>query len=283
MPTEQWKPDSSQLYQEMDGFWIARTITALSYPESGNDHCLQVEDTSYWFAHRNRCITNVIRNYPPAGIIVDVGGGNGFVSLALQQEGLNVVLVEPGMSGARNSWQRGVRPVVCADLQDAGFAASSVEGVGIFDVLEHIEDDVKFLEIIGSILRLDVSVPAYGALWSTVDAETRRFRRYCAAGLYNTLHKAGSDMEYFSGMFAWFPVPTLLLLFGMHGESKEHIGRGHQIPNRAIGCVDSCLSDDEFVRVEQGASTLFDSGLVVPVDLRSKRSARCDVIALDSR
>lgn len=50
-------------------------ITRISYPEGGHAVCREVEDSSFWFAHRNRCIVAAVERMPPCGPILDIGGG----------------------------------------------------------------------------------------------------------------------------------------------------------------------------------------------------------------
>src|SRR5579872_4182192 len=128
-----------------DGWWISGKIGDVSYPDCGNSLCLLVENSSFWFQHRNRCILELIRLFPPPGTIFDVGGGNGCVALAIQESGFDVVLVEPGLEGVRNAFQRGVRLVVQSTLEGAGVLAGTLPAVGLFDVLEHVRDDLDFL------------------------------------------------------------------------------------------------------------------------------------------
>ena len=45
-----------------------------------------------------------------------------------------------------NAKKRGVDNIVCSTLKDAGFKKESLESVGFFDVMEHIEEDVKVFE-----------------------------------------------------------------------------------------------------------------------------------------
>lgn len=54
---------------------------------------------------------------------------------------LKVVLLEPGPDGVRNARRRGVRQVLRGTLEAAGFLPDSIPSAGLFDVLEHIEDD----------------------------------------------------------------------------------------------------------------------------------------------
>ncbi len=59
----------------------------ISYPLSGHRIMAELEETSFWFNHRNDVLMTAIRRFPPPGPILDVGGGNGYVSLALKRAG----------------------------------------------------------------------------------------------------------------------------------------------------------------------------------------------------
>ncbi|MCB0332599.1 MAG: class I SAM-dependent methyltransferase, partial [Bdellovibrionales bacterium] len=181
---------SSNLELRSDGLWVSKDQSEIAYPESGNEGCYQIEENSFWFRHRNNAIVSVIRAFAPNGAIYDIGGGNGFVSLGMKDAGFDVVLVEPGVSGALNGKKRGLETVVCSTLQDAQFAPHSLPAVGIFDVLEHIEDDVAFLQMIRAALRPDgklyLTVPAYQWLWSQEDVYAQHYKRYTISQLKKT-------------------------------------------------------------------------------------------------
>src|ERR1051326_6914805 len=206
---------SSRLRRGEDGCWVAASSGPLSYPAGGNDACFAVEDESFWFRHRNACLLAVLRRWPPRGTLFDVGGGNGAVAAAVQEAGLDVGLVGRGRGGARNARQRGVESVVCARLEDAGFPPATIPAVGLFDVLEHIEDDRSFLRSIGALLvpggRLYLSVPAYRVLWSSEDVHAGHYRRYRLSGLRRLLVLAGFRVEYSSSLFWPLPAPIFLL------------------------------------------------------------------------
>ena len=63
---ENWTPPS-KLLEKRDGIWHARASSTVSYPKEGNDVCFQVEDSSYWFAHRNECIRAIMGHFPSRG------------------------------------------------------------------------------------------------------------------------------------------------------------------------------------------------------------------------
>ena len=167
----------------------------MSYPSEGNETCYLIEDESFWFRHRNHCILECMRAYPPTGAVFDVGGGNGFVSLGMQNSGYECVLVEPGVAGACNARDRGLADVICSTLEDAGFPAHSLPAIGIFDVVEHIEDEQRFLRHLRELLRpggrIYVTAPAYRWLWSSDDDFSGHFRRYTRASLVREMNRAG--------------------------------------------------------------------------------------------
>ena len=99
------KQFSSSITCKADGIYYADSSEAISYPESGNDDCFEIEENSFWFRQRNDCIIEIVKNSPPImnGPIFDIGGGNGFVAKGLMNAGWDTVVVEPGASGARNA------------------------------------------------------------------------------------------------------------------------------------------------------------------------------------
>jgi SAM-dependent methyltransferase len=185
-------------------------MASVEYPETGHDWCAAVEDDSWWFAHRNRFLREVMRRFPPDTPLYDVGGGNGVVAAALRDNGIRTIVVEPGAAGARRARERGLESIN-ATLEGAGLSPASVGSVGLFDVLEHIDDADGFLRRIFDQLRpggrLYVTVPAYQALWSAEDEYAHHFRRYTAGSLNRALRRAGFTVELATYMFALLPLP----------------------------------------------------------------------------
>jgi SAM-dependent methyltransferase len=174
------------------GIWRAEVGSQISYPADHNAACFLIENDSFWFNHRNRCITAAVRRFPPAGFILDVGGGNGYVARGLIDAGYETVLLEPGADGAVNAKHRRQLPtVIHATLEEARVRAGSIPNVGLFDVLEHIEDDRGFVEQLFNLVRpggfLYLTVPAFGWLWSMSDVDAMHYRRYTRESLSNVL------------------------------------------------------------------------------------------------
>jgi len=195
------------------GIWFARSRVAVSYPDDGNAACRQVEDRSFWFRHRNRCIAQLVHRFAPGKTLLDIGGGNGFVARGLVESGIGCVLLEPGVDGALAAHERGVSTVICAGLEDVPFAPASFGSAGMFDVLEHIEDDLAALRGVHRLLEpgahFFVSVPAWQALFSPEDEDAGHFRRYSPSSLRSTLRQAGFEPLFSTCLFAPLPLPVL--------------------------------------------------------------------------
>ncbi|MBN2193797.1 MAG: class I SAM-dependent methyltransferase [Polyangiaceae bacterium] len=196
-----------------DGLYVAPTVGTVSYPAGANAGCRAVEDESYWFSHRNQVIRGAMKRFPPPGWVLDVGGGNGVVAQALTRVGYEVALLEPGPHGVAAARARGIRPVIQATLDDAALRPGSVPAIGLFDVLEHVENDGAFLVRLREALaprgRLFVTVPAFAWLWSSADAHAGHFRRYSPRSLERTLATSGLSVEHTSCFFAFLTLPVL--------------------------------------------------------------------------
>jgi SAM-dependent methyltransferase len=244
---------ATNLFLADDGIWRTNVQRGVSYPVDGNTACRQIEDDSFWFRHRNRCILEVLRIFPPPGPLFDIGGGNGFVSLALQRAGVETVMVEPGPEGARNAIRRGVRTVICATIEDAGFLPGTLPAVGMFDVLEHIADEVSFLQTLHDRLvpggRIYLAVPAFEALWSAEDVAAGHFRRYTIASVTRALIRSGFTVDYATYFFQWLWLPIFLFRttpswFGRPAaRAVDDRRRQHRAPRGIVNrAIDSLLS-----------------------------------------
>lgn len=269
--------DPSQLSECLtrrdDGLWVVSGDTAVSYPADGHERCLEVEDGSFWFRHRGAAIRALIDRYPPDGVIFDVGGGNGFVALDLESVGRAVVLVEPGPVGAANALRRGVSTVIRARLEDAGLPAGSLPAVGLFDVLEHLEDDVGALSSIRDLLaprgRVYITVPAHRWLWSADDTRAGHFRRYSRRRITRALEGADLVVDFASYTFAPLVIPiflarTLPSLVGLRRlPSKEAAQREHgSSRGRLVRLLEWILAAEER-RLAVGARQRIGASLIV--------------------
>lgn len=216
-----------------EGIWYAPQNVPISYPEHGNDTFFQIEEHSYWFRHRNDCITTLVKKYAKEGPFFDVGGGNGFVAKALQAAGVEVVLIEPGEHGCMNARKRDIKNIVCATIEDAGFALGSMPAIGVFDVVEHFKDDKALLSLLNSYLKKDglifITVPAFRLLWSVEDDHAGHYNRYTMDMLRQRLRDTGYEPVFDTYIFSILPLPVLLMRsipskLGILKESKHKNG-----------------------------------------------------------
>jgi len=255
------------------GIWFGRGQSEVSYPAAGHSICLQLEDHSFWFRHRNRCIIELLRVFPPSGPVLDIGGGNGFVSCGIERAGMEVALLEPGLEGAHNARRRGLSTVICCTLEDAGLLPESIHAAGIFDVLEHVEDEVGFLKRIHAGLvpdgRLYLTVPAREFLWSNEDTAAGHYRRYSPRTIAASLQRSGFEVEFLTTIFWLLPLPIFLFRsipsrLGMRrNEVLAHAGAEHLTNAGWLGTAVDWLQSGELAAIRSRRAALFGASLLV--------------------
>jgi SAM-dependent methyltransferase len=217
----------TNISQGPDGVWRPNGVSAVSYPAHGHDDCMGVEDSSFWFLHRNRCIAAVVERHPPqqGRPFADVGGGNGFVARMLHDLGYRMLLIEPGETGIRNARGRGLPGLVNAATDDLDIVQESLGAVGLFDVIEHIPDDEaalrSFLPLLAPGGMVYATVPAHRWLWTSIDEEAGHQRRYTRDGLVGLFERCGFDVALASYIF--FPLP--LPMFAMRVLRERIVGK----------------------------------------------------------
>ena len=152
---------------------------------------------------------------PPQGVLLDVGGGNGFVTRRILDEGYPAALVEPGPTGAFNAkTHRCIPDVYCTTFEAMGLRPGSVGAIGCFDVLEHIAEPAALVSRSHAALRPEgdfyLTLPAWGWLWSASDKEAGHFRRYDRAGIADLL-SPGFEILQVTALFSVLTLPVLLL------------------------------------------------------------------------
>lgn len=171
------------------------------------------EGKHFWFTARNAVIERAVR--PALASIsgtrrprvLEVGCGNGTVLAMLRRRFADALVIgmDRFVEGLREAQPRAGCPVVQADLHHAPFGRD-FDLVGLFDVLEHLPDDLAALRDAGRLLRpgglLVLTVPAGRRLWSDFDEAAQHCRRYEAAGLGETLRQAGFEVEYLTHFMA---------------------------------------------------------------------------------
>jgi SAM-dependent methyltransferase len=188
--------------------------------------------------------------------------------------GWDVVLVEPGPSGARNAKKRGLEHVICGTTHSAGFKNSTLPAIGVFDVVEHIEDDLGFLLHLRDLLKpggmLYLTVPAYKFLWSHEDVNAGHFRRYTLASMKMKLLVAGLEPIFETYIFGFLTLPVFLLrtlpyrlgLVGKGGAGKE-VKRDHSQKQGLMGAIMASSFESELNKIRTAKSQGFGGSCMI--------------------
>ena len=170
--------------------------------------------SSWWYETRNQVIWHVMRRYPISGALWDIGSGLGEVSSYLTSVGVECVAVEPNRLGAQVSSENGVFSIQ-GDLHALELPDLSIEAVGLFDVLEHLDNADDVLSEIYRVLKVDgklfITVPATKWLWSASDDLVGHHGRYTRKKIRQQLKNAGFEVLSIRYFFFSLVLPILIL------------------------------------------------------------------------
>lgn len=228
-------PFSAQvLLDPSRGLWVDRLPDAGSvvhYPEPGNEECAQIENQSFWFKHRASVLSRLIDRFGRPGTFLDLGGGNGYMSMAAQEACGQLVMLEPGAAGALCAKKRGVKTILCSPWKPSLFRPNSLDAIGLFDVLEHFEDDAGLLRSLHGALApgglVYIFVPAYTALWSHYDDMADHKRRYTRSGMRRLCDQTGFELRFSTYIFSFLALPifffrSLPYRLGLNDHHREN-------------------------------------------------------------
>jgi SAM-dependent methyltransferase len=198
-----------------DGIWYSTlTESEISYSTEGHSECARIENESYWFKHRNNIITLLAKKYCIMNEFIDIGGGNGFVSVALEKAGFETCIIEPYTEGIKRAKANGLKNLINSAFDRTIIKKESISNAGLFDVIEHIQNDSAFLALLHDRLKnggkLLLTVPSYRLLWSMSDVYARHYRRYTVKSISKLVEHAGFRIVYKSYFFS-FLTPLIFI------------------------------------------------------------------------
>jgi SAM-dependent methyltransferase len=175
-----------------------------------------IEDRHFWLRTRNKVIAIVVSqitaNMAPGYRVLEVGCGTGNVLRFLEQTCKNGVVMGMDLfaEGLQYARRRTTCQVVQADINAPPFA-TQFHLIGLFDVLEHLPDDMRVLRNMHTMLAqggiLLLTVPAHPSLWSYFDEASHHCRRYQVSNLESKLNNTGYRIEYLTQyMVSIFPL-----------------------------------------------------------------------------
>ena len=219
------------------------------------DAYLQMADTEqrhWWFSGRRAILSSVIEtlNLPTNSKILEIGSGTGGNLQMLAAFGkvsaLEMDDTARSIAAARTGGRFDIRSGFCPT--NIPFAGEKFDLICLFDVLEHIEDDVGTLMALHGFLaeggKIVLTVPAYRWLWSAHDEFLHHKRRYSFDELRRKIAAAGLQAErvsYFNVIL--FPLAVMARLTDRLFRATS--SSGNSVPVAVINSVFTFLFSQE--------------------------------------
>lgn len=187
-----------------------------NYPKEAFEALYKIEDQHFWFAVREEVIKIVINKnikQKKDHSFLEIGCGTGIVLLLLEKLGFLVTGLDIHKEGLQLARKRTGARLLCADIYNLK-EKNKYENIGLFDVIEHVDNDALFLTTCRKMLinegRIVITVPADMRLWSRMDEASGHRRRYIMRDLISLLQKSGFKVEYSSYFNFLLYIPLFL-------------------------------------------------------------------------
>jgi SAM-dependent methyltransferase len=181
----------------------------------------ETESRHWWFAGRRKILSHLIAELrlPTNARLLEVGSGTGgnlqMLSAFGHVSAMEMDATARSICSQKTGGRFDVRPGFCPN--NIPFAGEKFDLICMFDVLEHIDEDVATLAALKELLadggQILVTVPAYHWLWSAHDEFLHHKRRYSSAEFRQKIAAADyrlTRISYFNTML--FPIAALVRL-----------------------------------------------------------------------
>jgi SAM-dependent methyltransferase len=250
--------------EKIDGFeaWapeLAKASSGEFFDPEIFKELVSLENSNFWFQARNELILWALKHYfgRPTRF-AEIGCGTGFVLSAVEKAlpHAEIYGTELFIKGLQFAAQRCARAkLVQLDARRIPFR-EHFDVIGIFDVLEHIEDDEAVLTQIGKALvpggGLLITVPQHQWLWSPVDEAARHVRRYSAAELQSKVIAAGFEILRSTSFVSFLLLAMLAARLGSRKPAGEAAAELRL--NKYLNSVFRCISVAEYGLIRRGVN-----------------------------
>jgi len=194
-------PDCGFLPEVVDGF--CAYAPEFAHESSGfKSSCFskeaELEEANFWFRARNQLLLWALGKYcPNFSSILEIGCGTGYALSGIAGQFPDKALYGSEIFTAGLNFASTRLPLASFMQMDARHIPYSDEFdvIGAFDVLEHIEEDLRVMQQANEALKpggtLLITVPQHKWLWSAADDYACHVRRYTAANIHKKLGSSG--------------------------------------------------------------------------------------------
>lgn len=210
------------VYWERIVLFHPEIVETTNYNASGLDTLIRYESKHFWLRARRALILRLFNKYITHDQkIIEVGAGTGSVAGMLAANSYTDISAgEIYIKGLHYASTNGITKLFQFDILRTPFK-NHFDAVGIFDVLEHFEDDVLALRNIYDMLKekgtVIATVPAYQWLWSQDDTMAGHKRRYSHGSIKTLFSKCGFEIMEIRGFFISI-LPLLIIRKIIHGD-----------------------------------------------------------------
>jgi SAM-dependent methyltransferase len=178
-----------------------------------------------WELSRSQLILGLTRQWLANASVADVGAGDCFFAKQLLPHGIkDVTAVDIHFKDEHLEAFKGIRCLKSLDL----IQNHSLDILFLMDVLEHVPDDVMFLNECVSKLksggRMVIMVPAFQFLFSQHDVRLQHYRRYSLHQLYQVIQK--TELQVQESFYCYFSLLLIRLVSRLsNGPVEPCVGR----------------------------------------------------------
>lgn len=167
-----------------------------SYNPNALDIFYKYEKLHFWFRIRRDFILQIFNKYVGKNsLVMEVGTGTGYIARELKRNGYNVEISDVHKQFLDFRKNKAIQKRYQFDINESPFI-EHFDAIGMFDVLEHIEEDRNVLKNVRKMLnddgRVIITVPAHSWLWSRYDYSHKR--RYNLKRIRAIFRDSGFDI-----------------------------------------------------------------------------------------
>ncbi len=238
----------------------------------------EIERHNWWFVARKEILDSLIEDFSSSkSEILEIGAGTGGNLEMLSKHG-RVSAIEPDDFARKKIFERFGNQInlIKGELPNSlNLQAQSFDLICLFDVLEHVENDLlsliaikKFLKPNGKII---LTVPAFQFLWSTHDVKLHHVRRYNLSGLKELISAADLQIvriTYFN--FFLFPLAFFARLI-MKIIPKKKLSSEKNLPNFLNKILTKIFASEKFL-LKKNCNLPFGLSLLCVAQLKPKEN-----------